>query len=388
MNMNLNAVNRQPTFQLQNGQLDVQAKQFIKQFDTDLDGSLSQEEVGKSSGLMGAVQTKVSSPQLAQALWASIAGPTNTINAKEYAAFLLGVDADRNGMITQAEADAYVAHGSQAFKNLGLKEGVKGMYQTIISNGNQVGLDKAFGTTEEEQFALEEVEPQGLQSVSAPESSLVNPKTQLMGLLTESPDAPTGAEWGIQLINQALMQMSNTVNALFSLTADLDRNSPQYASLKQRLEKILAIVSTLEKQKETLNIFQKQINAELDKQGVTVKSPQLPKEFTEQLNQLFMASAKEEPESPAYQSIMAKLSQRASQEYTLLKKANPDYVRVVQEISNKNKADILSGKINAENLPEVEKDTVTTVDGILTILPTLPPSTTPPADDDIGLPLV
>jgi hypothetical protein len=85
---------------------------------------------------------------------------------------------------------------------------------------------------------------------------------------------------------------------------------------------------------------------------------------------------------------MAQVNKLSSDEYTLFKKLNPDYVRVVQEVSNKNKADILSGKINAENLPEVEKDTVTTVDGILTILPTLPPSTTPPADDDIGLPLV
>jgi hypothetical protein len=387
MNMNLNAVNRQPTFQLQNGQLDVQAKQFIKQFDTDLDGSLSQAEVAKSSGLMGAVQTKVTSPQLAQALWASIAGPSNTINAKEYAYLLLMVDDDQNGMITQAEADDYITMRAGTFQSMGVKEGVQGIYKALALGGDPFGLDKVFGTTEEEQLAMGGIKPQGLQSVSAPESSLVNPKTQLMGLLTEEPDAFVGAEWKVQMILLAQLQIANTIGALLTLAADLVPNSPQQNSMMQRLDELQKLESSLKKEEAIASILPQQIIAELSKQGITIKRSQELVEIGEKIGAMFSLVAEEEPESPRYNALMAQVNKLSSDEYTLFKKLNPDYVRVVQEVSNKNKADILSGKINAENLPEVEKDTVTTVDGILTI-PTLSPSTTTLVSDDIDLPLL
>ena len=349
MNMNFNSVNRQPYFQLQNGKLDVQAKQFIKQFDTDLDGSLSQEEVSKSSGLMGAVQTKVTSPQLAQALWASIAGPTNTINAKEYAAFLLTVDgANVDGIITQAEADDWVNRASQAVqaKSPGVNT-VARVYNNMMTNGNNVGLDKAFGTTKEEQLAL------GKDTSINPTIPPLN-KTTLLNLLTESPDATTGAEWKVQMILLAQLQIANTIGALLTLAADLVPNSPQQNSMMQRLDELQKLESSLKKEEAIASILPQQIIAELSKQGITIKRSQELVEIGEKIGAMFSLVAEEEPESPRYNALMAQVNKLSSDEYTLIKKLNPDYVRVVQEVSNKNKADILSGKINAQNLPQVE----------------------------------
>ena len=355
MNMNLSSFNTPAYFQLQNGQLDVQAKQLIQQFDTDLDGSLSQIEIAKSPGLLGTVKGKVNSPQLAQALWASIAGPSNTINAKEYSTFLLRLDADRNGVITQAESDAYISRDAQTFQNMGVQEGVRSIYTTLVSGGNQLGLGQVFGTTQEEQFALAYT-PQALQSSgrSLPPSSLVNPTTQLTDLLTEAPDAPTGAELKVQLIGQAQLQIANTIGALFTLAADFDPRSPSYAKTMAKLNELQAIESSLKKQEGIASILPQQINSELSKQGITIKRSQELVELSEQGGAMLSLVAKEVPESPRYNTLMTQVSQIASQEYKLFKKLNPDYVRVVQEVSNKNKADILSGKINAQNLPKVE----------------------------------
>ncbi len=357
MSMNLQSFGTQPYFQMQQGKLDVQAKQFIQQFDTDLDGSLSQAELKKSTGLLGPVQTKVSSPQLAQALWASIAGPSNTINAKEYAAFLLRLDdANVDGIITQAEADDWVNRASQAVqaKSPGVNT-VARVYNNMITNGNQVGLDQAFGTTQEEQFALGQ--DTSLKPTIPPVKSFTIPPlntTALLNMMTESPDATTGAEWKVDLISNSQVQMSNVIGALLTLTADLDENSPEYASLMQRLDSVQKLDSNLQKQKENLSIFPKQVYAELDKQGITLKRSQEQVELSEQIGKLFLSLTQEEPETSGYQLIIAQMNKLAEQEYSLMKRENPDYVRVVQEVSDKNKADILSGKINAQNLPAVE----------------------------------
>lgn len=52
-------------------------------------------------------------------------------------------------------------------------------------------------------------------------------------------------EWQRQLISQAQMQMSNTVGALFTLTADLEPESPTYQSLMSRLNAIQQIEKSL-----------------------------------------------------------------------------------------------------------------------------------------------
>lgn len=352
MNMNLNAVNRQPTFQLQNGQLDVQAKQFIKQFDTDLDGSLSQEEVGKSSGLMGAVQTKVTNAQLAQALWASIAGPTNTINAKEYAAFLLTVDGDQNGMITQAEADAYVANGSQAFKNLGLTEGVKGMYQTIISNGNQVGLDKAFGTTQEEQFALGET----TEKPPVDEGALLNAeplsKEELLAFSTAQ--VVENPEINMILIKQAMLQVGSSVASIFGTDEAATPGTVQNQVAMKRMEKMRDAELRMQQNQNVLQQFLEQIQDEVKKQGVGDKiSPELEAFRTKQqpvLDKLLVDWAKEETDSPKAQTLFKQILDIDKADYNLYLKANPEVSKIIQDLSRKNALAIQNGTFQVKEV--------------------------------------
>jgi allophanate hydrolase subunit 1 len=69
-------------------------------------------------------------------------------------------------------------------------------------------------------------------------------------------------EWQQQLISQALMQMSNTIGALTSLTADLEPESPSYQSLMSRLNGIQTIEKSLNLQKQRIDIQYKNIEKE------------------------------------------------------------------------------------------------------------------------------
>ena len=351
MNMNFNSVNRQPYFQLQNGKLDVQAKQFIKQFDTDLDGSLSQEEVSKSSGLMGAVQTKVSSPQLAQALWASIAGPSNTINAKEYAALLLGVDADRNGMITQFEADAWVKKDTETFKLWGA-DGVQDIYKGRISNGNQVGLDQAFGITKEEQFALGETTKEPPRDEGALLNSEPLSKEDLLAFSTAQ--AGENPEVKAILAKETMLQVPNFVASILNTTEAATPGTTQYAVAMKRMEKQLDAEFKLQKQQKALKQFVEQIQDEVRKQGVGDKtSPELDAFRATQkpvLDKLLVDLAKEEIDSPAYQIVLKKVLDIDKADYALYLKANPEVAQIIQDISRKNAIAIQNGTFQVKEV--------------------------------------
>ena len=142
----------QPAFQIAEGQLDVQAEQFIKQWDTNRDGVLSLAEFQKSDGLTGNVKTAFSSPQLAQALWAVVAGPSQTLSAAEYARAVVGMDTNFDGKITQQESDrAKLGWTNAAVKD---KRNVVKIYNDNIALGQDIGLDKKFPMTKEEKYAL------------------------------------------------------------------------------------------------------------------------------------------------------------------------------------------------------------------------------------------
>jgi hypothetical protein len=340
MNMNLNAVNRQPTFQLQNGQLDVQAKQFIKQFDNDLDGSLSQEEVVKSSGLMGAVQTKVSSPQLAQALWASIAGPTNTINAKEYAAFLLRVDGMKdgvpNGVITQDEVDDWLNRASQAVqaKSPGVNA-VARNYNNTMSNGNQLGLDKVFGTSEEEQLAMGEIEQQDQETLI--DTPSISKKDLWLYSTAEVGDNPDKA---LALIKGAKLQIFQEIDELSQQSAGLEPDSLAYKNIMKQLDQLQIVEKDLFWKEKVASQFSLQVSKEVANQGVgNNTSPELDAFRTKAqpvVDKLFADMTKEKPNSPKYNLLNKQIHDIDDAEYALYIKANPEVAQIVKEISAKN----------------------------------------------------
>jgi hypothetical protein len=93
-------------FQIQAGKLDQQVTAFIDKHDTDGDHALSLDEVREAGGLTNPTKFKSNSLAMTQSLWKAISGPSNTINAKEYAQYLILLDADQNTQITQREVDA------------------------------------------------------------------------------------------------------------------------------------------------------------------------------------------------------------------------------------------------------------------------------------------
>jgi hypothetical protein len=75
-------------------------------------------------------------------------------------------------------------------------------------------------------------------------------------------------EWQVQLITQSLMQMSNTTGALFTLSADLEPESPTYQSIMTRLNGIQMIEKSLSLQKQRI---EQQYKA-LEKERESLKS--------------------------------------------------------------------------------------------------------------------
>ncbi len=142
-----------PVFQIQEGQLDKQAIQFVNKWDTNRDGVLSLQEFTKSEGLTGDVKTALSSPQLAQALWAVVAGPSQTLSAAEYARAVVAMDSNFDGKITQQESDrAKLGWANATVRNPG-KANVQ-IYNDNIALGRDIGLEKKFPLTSEEKYAL------------------------------------------------------------------------------------------------------------------------------------------------------------------------------------------------------------------------------------------
>ncbi|MFN9691833.1 MAG: hypothetical protein ACK551_07035 [Vampirovibrionales bacterium] len=153
MNMNIGGFNAAPKFfQIQAGKLDQQAKAFILKNDTNKDGELSQAEVQAAGGLTPGVRSKVSSASIATSLWAGVSGPGGGIGAKEYAQFLVALDFDRDGKITQDESDATMASWSN-FIQENPTVAHSSIYSALVQKGKEIGLDKVLDNSEEEQLA-------------------------------------------------------------------------------------------------------------------------------------------------------------------------------------------------------------------------------------------
>ncbi len=154
MNMYFGDIATKPTyFQIQAGKLDEHVTTFVDANDLNGDKALSFEEVVKAGGLTDSVDFKSSTHALTKSMWAAIAGPTNTVNAKEYAQYLISLDANQDTQITQAEADTL----SNKWANIIVatpQTALKSIYQELVSTGQKFGIEAIFKSTEEEALAL------------------------------------------------------------------------------------------------------------------------------------------------------------------------------------------------------------------------------------------
>ena len=140
------------SFKIQEGNLDVQATTFIQKWDANQDGVLDFNEFKQSDGLTGSVKTAISSQELAQALWAVVAGPDGTMSAAEYARSLLGMDENLDGVITQAESDKIKTKWAKDSLADPGKANVR-IYNNNVALGTDVGLDSKLPLGFEEAYA-------------------------------------------------------------------------------------------------------------------------------------------------------------------------------------------------------------------------------------------
>jgi hypothetical protein len=141
-----------PSFKLQKNSLDIQATDFITQWDANQDGVLDFNEFKQSDGLTGNVKTNIGSAELAQALWAVVAGPDGTLSAAEYSRALLGMDENADGVITQAESNKIKTQwATEANEDPGTAN-VR-IYNRNVALGTNAGLDTEFGLGFEEKYA-------------------------------------------------------------------------------------------------------------------------------------------------------------------------------------------------------------------------------------------
>jgi Ca2+-binding EF-hand superfamily protein len=131
-------------------------RQFIAKsislHDTDKDGEISLEEALKGPGLTGEKKTTYA-PEDAHALWASISGPSGTLSSRDYAQYLLYLDKDGNGQLTEEE----VASQKQRLINNtkpDTAKGVVGNYTYLIDIAMQKGLDVELPKGDEQHYAL------------------------------------------------------------------------------------------------------------------------------------------------------------------------------------------------------------------------------------------
>jgi hypothetical protein len=141
-----------PAFKIQKNSLDIQAIDFITQWDANQDEVLDFKEFKQSDGFTGNVKTNIGSAELAQALWAVVAGPDGTLSAAEYGRALLGMDQNADGFINQQESDKIKTQwATEANEDPG-KANVS-IYNRNVALGTKAGLDTKFGLGFEEKYA-------------------------------------------------------------------------------------------------------------------------------------------------------------------------------------------------------------------------------------------
>ncbi|MFN7310306.1 MAG: hypothetical protein ACK5T0_02960 [Vampirovibrionales bacterium] len=146
-------VSKPTYFQIQAGKLDQQVNAFIETHDKDGDKALSFNEVIAAGGLTGSVDFKASTSALTKSMWAAVSGPSNTVNAKEYAQYLISLDANQDTQITQDEADALSEKWTKQITKTP-QTALKSIYQELVSTGQKFGIESIFDNAKEEELAL------------------------------------------------------------------------------------------------------------------------------------------------------------------------------------------------------------------------------------------
>jgi hypothetical protein len=183
-------------FQIQAGKLDQQVNAFIKTHDKDGDKALSFDEVQKAGGLTGSIKFKSNNLTMLRSMWSAIAGPSNTLNAKEYAQYLITLDSNQDTQITQREADSVFAKWTKQITKTP-QTALKSIYQELVQKGQKFGIESIFDNTEEEALALGKVPSapsvqkpsvESLTSNSTPSSTEGFPTFQPLDLTTPLTD--------------------------------------------------------------------------------------------------------------------------------------------------------------------------------------------------------
>lgn len=141
-----------PTFKIEKDRLDIQATDFITQWDANQDGVLDFNEFVESDGMTGNVKTSVGNFDRAQAFWAVVSGADGTLSAAEYSRALLGLDENSDGVITQAESNKIKTQWAQEANEDPGKANVR-IYNRNVALGTQAGLDTKFALGYEEKYA-------------------------------------------------------------------------------------------------------------------------------------------------------------------------------------------------------------------------------------------
>jgi hypothetical protein len=174
-----------PSFKIQKNSLDIQATDFITQWDANQDGVLDFNEFKQSDGFTGNVKTNIGSAELAQALWAVVAGADGTLSAAEYGRALLGMDQNSDGVISQAESDKiktqWATEASEAPGNANVR-----IYNRNVALGTKAGLDTKFALGFEEKYAksLEEDESSDLNSTNPSTTNSITDSDDIVALLS------------------------------------------------------------------------------------------------------------------------------------------------------------------------------------------------------------
>ena len=142
----------------------------------------------------------------------------------------------------------------------------------------------------------------------------------------------------------AEMSMRKTMQALKTLSTDLDPSTPTYQSLSMRLSAMNMIYKDIVQGRKILQAFDDQIEKVANERNLPNLKTEASKKNEEQILRLFDEAEKEEDtESPLYKAITKKIRSLAKERSTLVDKTNPELVQITKEISDKNKVALENG---------------------------------------------